>query len=67
MDITVIEQYTQPIPKLTALAARSLSDQVDHTRSLQQLSQLVEQQDRKLRRLESELAELRSWLARNSK
>jgi hypothetical protein len=67
MDPTVIEQYTQPVPKIDPPAARSMDRTVDHTQTIQQLEQLVEQQDRRLRRLESELVELRAWIQRNSR
>jgi hypothetical protein len=67
MDPTVIEQYTQPVPKIDPPAARSTDRIVDHTQTIQQLEQLVEQQDRRMRRLESELVELRAWIQRNSR
>lgn len=67
MDATVIEQYTQPIPKLETRLDQSRESTVDHTETIRRLTETLEQQNRKIQQLESDLQQLRVWLARNSR
>jgi len=63
MDVTVIEQYTQPIPNLPPQPPRDTAA-VDHTVIIAQLRAQLDLQDRELRRLASDLQALREWIAR---
>jgi len=66
MTDKVKAQYSQPIPELTTQPKPT----VEHTRDLQleinKLINLTEHQTRQIRRLESELAQLREYLRKNT-
>ena len=62
-----MKQYQHAPVKITAAQTKNTRAEPDSPDRQQQLQALIEAQDRRLRRLESELVELRSWIARNTR